>query len=843
MEKPQLLKKRKVLRTQVTTLVHDIEQRIATTDCYLTDLKERLERLNNVNALLKDVDSQIESLLTEEEFEEERMSHCYSRQTLQRLYKNAEHYDSTDRTSETSREDVQPSQANNARRTEYGAVRLPKLELMEFDGRRHRWQQFWRQFQSTIHENRSLSNADKMNYLMAALQGEAANAVQGLQLTSGTYDTAISILRERFGNDHLMIQEHLQKLADIEPVRSSRQVYLLRKLHDTIQAHIRGLQGLGTTMESYCSMVYPVLLRALPNDMALQFHRRIDDNVTRTQSIAGESSTSTAASYHKEVRQLLITYLGNEVRYREELNPRTSDHAAIAMQKQSKENNYNRTSRQTEAPVTTLHSVTKHGKRQSCVFCNDTEHNTTKCTSCKSLDEKKRTLAMRHLCFRCTKPNHFAKQCRSNPRCATCSGRHASSMCDPESCEKSHTLHHKPRHRLPLKVLSLRQLIVPYYCKLRQLWLEERSVRLIFDGCSQRTFINRSLYEQKLIKKIQTERVSIGSFGSQASRSQLLSLEEYICGYICGHATESHCISSRTDLRPESRSTNNSTPRRDAGAWSCNGRFVDSHQGEQVAILIGADYYWAFATERTHKLQNGVQAVETTLGWTLQGPYAHTSALHSTTCNNITVLRLDTLSKVEITRMMDQIWILEGVGIQKHEIEKMHPVMENFERTIEYKGGRCVAALPWKEEVSMEDNKGIALRRLSQVTRRLMKPSQSMTDYDTAIREYIESGVAERVIESTGTANKTGHTYYMPHHAVVKEDCITTKIMIVFDAPAHEAFTKSLNENLHAGPNLNPDIMTVILNFRLYPMALISDVQKAFLQMVRNDTQARGTNA
>ncbi|XP_064475680.1 uncharacterized protein LOC135389574 [Ornithodoros turicata] len=254
--------------------------------------------------------------------------------------------------------------------------------------------------------------------------------------------------------------------------------------------------------------------------------------------------------------------------------------------------------------------------------------------------------------------------------------------------------------------------------------------------------------------------------------------------------------------------------------------------GEQVAILIGADYYWDFATGRTHKLQNGVQAAETTLGWTLQGPYAHTSALHSTTCNNITVLRVNTLSKGEMTKMMDQIWTLEGAGIQEHETEKTHPVMENFEQTIEYKGGRYVVSLPWKDEVSMEDNKGIALRRLSQVTRRLMKSSESMTNYDTVIREYIESGVAERVIESTGTANKTGHTYYMPHHAVVKEDRITTKIRIVFDASAHEAFTKSLNGNLHAGPNLNPDIMTAILNFRLYPVALISDVQKAFLQIL-----------
>ncbi|XP_064466693.1 uncharacterized protein LOC135377887 [Ornithodoros turicata] len=54
---------------------------------------------------------------------------------------------------------------------------------------------------------------------------------------------------------------------------------------------------------------------------------------------------------------------------------------------------------------------------------------------------------------------------------------------------------------------------------------------------------------------------------------------------------------------------------------------------------------------------------------------------------------------------------------------------------------------------------------------------------------------------------------------------------IVFDAPSHEPGTSSLNDNLNTGPNLNPDIMPLLMNFRLYPVALISDVQKAFLQI------------
>lgn len=37
------------------------------------------------------------------------------------------------------------------------AAKLPKLELTKFDGDIRKWQEFWDSFQSSVHENRSLS--------------------------------------------------------------------------------------------------------------------------------------------------------------------------------------------------------------------------------------------------------------------------------------------------------------------------------------------------------------------------------------------------------------------------------------------------------------------------------------------------------------------------------------------------------------------------------------------------------------------------------------------------------------------------------------------------------------
>ncbi|XP_064470091.1 uncharacterized protein LOC135384838 [Ornithodoros turicata] len=207
--------------------------------------------------------------------------------------------------------------------------------------------------------------------------------------------------------------------------------------------------------------------------------------------------------------------------------------------------------------------------------------------------------------------------------------------------------------------------------------------------------------------------------------------------------------------------------------------------------------------------------------------------------NNVAVLHVSSLERMELHQIMDRLWNLEAIGTREREVKEKqrYPALEQFESAVTCQHDRYVVALPWKHDVSMSNNKKIAQRRLAQVTKRLLSSShQLMQNYDTAIREYLLSGVAKKVTELTDTVEGPRHMYYMPHHAVIREDRVTTKIRIVLDASSHEVHTKSLNDNLDSGPNRNPDIMTVLLNFRVHSVALVTDVQKAFLQiMIREE--------
>lgn len=78
--------------------------------------------------------------------------------------------------------------------------------------------------------------------------------------------------------------------------------------------------------------------------------------------------------------------------------------------------------------------------------------------------------------------------------------------------------------------------------------------------------------------------------------------------------------------------------------------------------------------------------------------------------------------------------------------------------------------------------------------------------------------------------NTEGPVYYMPHHAVIREER-TTKTRVVFDASAHARGHASLNESLNSGPNLNADLVGLLLKFRTHRIALVADIETAFLQI------------
>lgn len=81
---------------------------------------------------------------------------------------------------------------------------------------------FWDSFQSAVHNNRSLSEIDKLNYLRSLVERSAKEAIAGLSLTSANYISAISILEKRFGDKKQVIAKHMDALLAAYSVSSQQ---------------------------------------------------------------------------------------------------------------------------------------------------------------------------------------------------------------------------------------------------------------------------------------------------------------------------------------------------------------------------------------------------------------------------------------------------------------------------------------------------------------------------------------------------------------------------------------------------------------------------------------------
>ena len=86
-------------------------------------------------------------------------------------------------------------------------------------------------------------------------------------------------------------------------------------------------------------------------------------------------------------------------------------------------------------------------------------------------------------------------------------------------------------------------------------------------------------------------------------------------------------------------------------------------------------------------------------------------------------------------------------------------------------------------------------------------------------------------IPANETRCEDSKSFYLPHHCVFKDDSTTTKLRVVFDGSAKTSTGKSLNDTLMVGPTVQDDLYSIIMRFRVVPVALSADIEKMYRQV------------
>ena len=123
-----------------------------------------------------------------------------------------------------------------------------KLEVPVFDGEILRWQTFWEQFCVAIHDRSDISKTEKLVYLRHALKdGAAKSVIEGLSRSGEHYVKAVECLEQRYNRPRLIHQTHVRRIVEL-PALKEGNGRELRRLHDTVQQHLRALKALGNEL-------------------------------------------------------------------------------------------------------------------------------------------------------------------------------------------------------------------------------------------------------------------------------------------------------------------------------------------------------------------------------------------------------------------------------------------------------------------------------------------------------------------------------------------------------------------------------------------------------------------
>ncbi|XP_037579797.1 uncharacterized protein LOC119462526 [Dermacentor silvarum] len=200
--------------------------------------------------------------------------------------------------------------------------RLPTLTIKPFHGDLSQWTSFWEQFNGAVHANTTLRTTDKFHYLRDYLVGEAAAAIAGLLTTEACYESAIDLLKQRFGDRSRIVQHHFRALRELQPVTSPMDTREFRRLYDGVQLNVRCINVQEVPTGSFAAMLYDVLLQSLPQEIVVVFHghsRLQDDAQGTAHSASGEATTTSC----KKLAELL-RYTQIELQTREQCAPSAS---------------------------------------------------------------------------------------------------------------------------------------------------------------------------------------------------------------------------------------------------------------------------------------------------------------------------------------------------------------------------------------------------------------------------------------------------------------------------------------------------------------------------------------
>ena len=92
------------------------------------------------------------------------------------------------------------------------------------------------------------------------MTGKAALTISGLTPTQACYGDTIRMLKDEYGSNERIVDEYLQQLMSLTPIKNRNDAVALRKLFNITSSTIRSLSALGVPTNQYGMMVKSIII-------------------------------------------------------------------------------------------------------------------------------------------------------------------------------------------------------------------------------------------------------------------------------------------------------------------------------------------------------------------------------------------------------------------------------------------------------------------------------------------------------------------------------------------------------------------------------------------------------
>lgn len=698
----------------------------------------------------------------------------------------------------------------------------PKIDVPVFNGTYQTWISFKDLFCEAIHNNPSMTDAQKMQFLKSKMRGEAERLLQHLTISTENYSTCWDILNNRYNNTKLIFNSHINTILEL-PNSKQQSVSHIKKIHDTANECLNAVKNLGVDTASWD----PLIVHLLSLKLDTQTYNDYMDSVKQKRDLPTlneffeflESKFTTLESSRRKQdgaqHQSSSTYYHNK--------PSSS----------SSGNYYQNSNYKFKRPPLANHVVTQQNSKHhiSCPICGNA-HRIFFCKVFLELNPfaKQKTIEKLNYCQNCLF-DHYGQACFSTKKCRECNGNHntilhdafikyrnpkpdsntskpnASTSEPPKQGNNSHVSQKRdvPEILLATAIINVQGIDGNYH-----------QMRALIDQGSQLSLISEKAAQILSIPRQKCKGVVSGVGIKESNCKGQININ-------CTSTDSSYSFSTDVLIMKQLiRNLPNYTFKKPSWEYleHINLADPDFNISRPVDILLGAEVYSNIILEGICRSKQTMPiAQQTRLGWIL--------------CGSVTTLQCNVvLNNIE---RIEKFWEIEDIMEDSIASSEDFQCIKFYQETTRRReDGRYEVRLPmttnFEQELGISKPKAIA--QFLQIERKFERQENISKLYKQFINEYKSLG---HMTPSTGNMKPE---CYLSHHCVLREGSTTTALRVVFNAKSKTSSGKSLNDLMARGPNLQQDLQSLILKWRQYKIAFTADIEKMFRQIwVHKDDQ------